>query len=64
MGDSLKPISQTMLASRLTGDAGAGWQVPDRQAGGRATNGMMGPHMVCFGLGEGVQIYPETVQEM
>ena len=53
-----------MLASRLTGDAGAGWQVPDRQARGRATNGMMGPHMVCFGLGEGVQIYPETVQEM
>ena len=25
---------------------------------------MMGPHMVCFGLGKGVQIYSETVQEM
>ena len=62
-----------MLASRLTpGDAGAGWQVPGRPAGGGATSGivnttanaMMGPHMVCFGLGGGVQIYSETVQEM
>ena len=49
---------------------GLAGRCPAGRLGGVATssivnttaNAMMGPHMVCFGLGEGVKIYTETVQ--